>query len=46
MNQQPNSTTLVRAGINVFIALAIGVSLFQEFTFLSEKPVDATDSTS
>ena len=46
MNQQPNSTTLVRAAINVFIAVAIGVSLFQEFSFLSEKPVDNTDSAS
>ena len=37
MHQQPNSTTYVRAGLNVFIALAIGVSLFQEINFLNQQ---------
>ena len=40
---QPTSTTLVRTGINIFIALAIGVSLFQELNFLAEKPQTEAD---
>lgn len=32
---QPNSTTFIRSAINIFLCIAIGVSLFQELDFSS-----------
>lgn len=42
---QPNSTAFIRSAINVFLCIAIGVSLFQELDFSSttataEKPTE------
>ena len=36
MNQQPNSTTIIRSALNIFICIAIGISLFQELDFSSK----------
>ena len=42
---QSNSTAVIRAAINIFLCIAIGVSLFQELNFTStaespEQPVE------
>lgn len=48
MNQQqqaPDSTTLIRSGINVFLCIAIGISLFQELNLTSTTPTDPNQTT-
>lgn len=39
---QPNSTTFIRSAINIFLCIAIGVSLFQELDFSSSSATPDT----